>query len=74
MSATHASDSTTTRGPVLYLAFELSWNSWKLAFTIGAGQKPRLRTIPARNLDTLLLEIHRARRRFGLAETTPVIS
>jgi transposase len=59
---------------VLYLAFELGWNSWKLAFTIGAGQKPRLRTIPARNLETLILEIHHARRRFGLAEATPVIS
>ena len=74
MSATHTTDSTATAAPVLYLAFELGWNSWKLAFTIGAGQKPRLRTIPARNLETLLLEIHHARRRFGLAEATPVIS
>src|SRR5262245_38239623 len=74
MSATHATDSTTAAAPVLYLAFELGWNSWKLAFTIGAGQKPRPRSIPARDLNTLMLEIHHARRRFGLPEETPVIS
>jgi hypothetical protein len=49
MSATHASQSNTTTAPVLYLALELSWNAWKLAFTVGLGQKARLRTIPARN-------------------------
>ena len=60
MSATHATQSNTTAAPKLYLALELSWNSWKLAFTIGAGRKPRLRTIPARNLDILMPEIHHA--------------
>jgi transposase len=59
---------------VLYLALELSWTSWKLAFTVGAGQKPRLRSIPARDTDALMLEIQAARRRFGLPEETPVIS
>jgi transposase len=38
------------------------------------GQNPRLRSIPARDLDTLMREIHHARRRFGLPEETPVIS
>jgi transposase len=74
MSATHATDSTTTTAPVLYLALELSWTSWKLAFTIGAGQKPRLRSIAARDTGTLLTEIHKAKHRFGLPEETPVIS
>jgi transposase len=74
MSATHASDSTTATAPVLYLAFELGWNSWKLAFTVGAGQKPRLRSIAARDTDTVLHEIRHAKRRFGLPEGTPVIS
>jgi hypothetical protein len=40
MSATHTTDSTIAAGPVLYLAFELSNTSWKLAFTVSAGQKP----------------------------------
>ena len=74
MSATHATDSTTATGPVLYLAFELGWNSWKLAFTVGAGQKPRLRSIAARDTGTLMTEIHKAKHRFGLPEETPVIS
>jgi len=59
---------------VLYLAFELGWNSWKLAFTIGAGQKPRLRSLPARSLVALPLEIKTAKERFGLAPDAPVVS
>jgi transposase len=59
---------------VLYLALELSWTSWKLAFTVGAGQKPRLRSIAARDTGTLMTEIHQAKLRFGLPEGTPVIS
>lgn len=74
MSATHTADSTTVTAPVLYLALELGWNSWKLAFTVGAGQKPRLRSIAARDTGTLMLEIRQAKQRFGLPEGMPVIS
>jgi transposase len=74
MSATHATDSTTATPPVLYLALELSWTTWKLAFTVGAGQKPRLRSIPARDTDALIREVDAARRRFGLPEEAAVIS
>src|SRR5215813_5066651 len=74
MSATHATDSSTATAPVLYLALELSWTSWKLAFTVGADQKPRLRSIAARDTGTVMREIRDAKRRFGLPEETPVIS
>jgi transposase len=74
MSATHTCDPTTPTGPVLYLAFELGRNSWKLAFTVGAGQKPRLRSLPAGSLVALGLEIKRAKHRFGLPPEAPVIS
>jgi transposase len=74
MSATHTTHSNVTTAPVLYLAFELSWNSWKLAFTVGRGQKPRLRTIPARDTAAVLREIARAKDRFGLPEDAPVVS
>jgi transposase len=74
MSATHVTDPTAVTAPVLYLAFELGWTSWKLAFTVGAGQKPRLRSLAARDTDTLRLEIRAAKRRFGLPEEAPVIS
>ncbi len=74
MSATHVTDPTTATPPVLYLAFELGWTSWKLAVTVGAGQKPRLRSIPARDLEALMREIRAAKLRFGLPAEAPVIS
>ena len=74
MSATHVTQSTATSTPVLYLALELGWNSWKLAFTIGMGQKPRLRTVVGRNTSQLLFEIAMAKRRFGLPEQASVLS
>ena len=64
----------TTTGIRLHLALELSWGQWKLAFTIGHGQPPRLRTIAARDLDGLLHEVVRAKHRFGLPPDAPVVS
>lgn len=58
----------------LYLAFELGWEEWKLAFTVGLGQKPRLKTIAAGDRRQLLAEIRRAKERFGLAADARVVS
>jgi transposase len=74
MSATHDHDSTPPVSPTLYLAFELGWTSWDLGFTTGMAQKPRLRTIPARDLDALPREIRRAKQRFDLPDDAPVVS
>jgi transposase len=74
MSATHVHDSTPQDSPKLYLAFELGWTSWNLAFTTAMAQKPRLRTIRARDLDGLQREIRRAKQRFDLPDTAPVVS
>jgi transposase len=74
MSATHEDHTTNDRRPVLYLAFELGWNSWKLAFTVAAAQPPRLRTLSARSLVGLALEIKNAKERFGLPADAPVVS
>ena len=60
--------------PKLYLAFELGQKQWKLGFTIGMGQAPRIRTIDARNLEALQWELELARRRFGLPVTSRVLS
>ena len=70
---THKNQYTTIR-PHLYMAFELSQTKWMLGFTIGFGQRPRLRTIAARDLAGLQNEIQLARERFGLDEEVPVIS
>ncbi len=74
MSATHVSHPTPSTAPTLYLAFDLGWTSWNLAFSTGMAQKPRLRTIPARDLEGLQREIQRARQRFGLPDDAPVVS
>jgi len=52
----------------LYVAFELSWNEWKLAFAAGAADNPRLKNIGARDSQALLREIAKAKKRFGLAD------
>ena len=60
--------------PALYLAFELGWSEWKLAFAAAPADAPRLRGIGARNTQTLLKEITQAKKRFGLPEDAPVRS
>src|SRR6516165_4557164 len=63
-----------TTKATLFLAFELSEKAWKLGFTTGHGQKPRERTVTARQQEHVLNEIAQAKRRFGLPETASVIS
>jgi transposase len=58
----------------LLLAFELGERSWKLGFTTGLGQRPRIRQVPAGAVDRVVEEIARAKRRLGLPTETPVIS
>ncbi len=74
MAATHKHDCTVTKAPTLYMALELSSGTWRLAFTVGLGQKPRLKTVGARSTFSLLWEIKAAKKRFGLPEDAPVIS
>jgi len=74
MAATHTQDSTVPTAPVLYFSLELGWRTWKLAFTTGAGQKPRLRSLAAGSLVGLAFEIKGAKQRFGLPSDAPVIS
>src|SRR3972149_3138947 len=73
MAATRE-DEYSALAPVLYLAFELGDDFWKLGFTVGMGQQPRERNIAARDLDGLQREIRLAKKRFGLPETAPVLS
>ena len=46
----------------LYLTFELSQKQWKPGFTVGMGQRPRIHTIHARDLQALQWEVREARR------------
>ena len=58
----------------LYMAIELSDKKWKLGFTVGFGQAPRLRDVEAQELVELVKEIRQAKERFGLAENAKVFS
>jgi transposase len=58
----------------LCMAFELGAKKWDLAFGVEAGQKPRRRDVAAGDLAGLVLEIKRAKERFGLPESTRVVS
>ncbi len=60
--------------PPLYLAFELSQKQWKLGFTVGVGQRPRIRPIQARDLSALQWEVQEACHRFRLSEKVTILS
>jgi transposase len=63
---------TTPSTPTLYLALELSQDKWLLACATQAAEKPRLRSVPARDLGRLADEIAKAKRRFRLPADAPV--
>lgn len=58
----------------LYMALELSNTNWRLGFTIGLGQPPRLRKVQARDVKGLMEEISLAKARFGLPDGVAVMS
>jgi transposase len=78
MTTTRTHESTATP-PVahsihLLLAFELGERTWKLGFTTGLGQRPRIRAVPAGAVDQVREEIARAKARLKLLAETAVIS
>jgi transposase len=66
---------TTTRTATtgtLYIALELGQDKWLIACATEAAQKPRFRTLPARDLARLHEEIAKAKQRFDLPPDAPV--
>jgi transposase len=59
ITTTRPTESTAPTGG-LWLAFELGQRSWKLGFTVGMGQRPRIRQIPAGAVGALATESERA--------------
>lgn len=58
----------------LYMAMETGVQKWKVGFTCGAGQQPRIRVVDTGDLVRLGEELGRARQRFGLPADAPVHS
>ena len=63
---------TTTTTSTLYVALELGCDKWVLASATQAAEKPRFRTVPARDLTKFQEEIAKAKARFGLPADAPV--
>jgi transposase len=74
ITATPRQDQQRTEQPTLFLAFELGVNTWNLAITTGAVQRPRERSVPAGDVQAVQEELGRAKRRFGLPEDARVVS
>jgi transposase len=74
MNQTTRIEESTKKDAVLYLSFDLGWSEWKLAFASALGEKPRLRTLAARDVEGLRREIARAKERFGLSPSSRVVS
>src|SRR6516165_825376 len=58
----------------LLVAFELGQRSWKLGFSTGVGQRPRVRQIPAGAVGAIAQEILRAKVRLGVPLDAPAMS
>jgi transposase len=56
------------------MAFELGQRAWKLGFSAGGGQRPRVRQIPAGATAIIAQEILRAKVRLQVPVDAPVIS
>jgi transposase len=63
---------TTTNLGTLYVALELSQDKWQLACATQVAERPRFRSLPARDLNRLQEEIAKAKQRFGLPAEAPV--
>ena len=73
MQTAHKNDCN-SKSNVLYVALELSLDTWKLAMTDGLGRAPRIRQIRAGNDKELFREISRAKTMFQLPADAKVIS
>jgi hypothetical protein len=58
----------------LFLAFERSTSTWQRGFTTGSAQRPRERSVPARDVTAVPTDIARAKPRFGVPEEARVRS
>ena len=74
MTTTTRSAECNAPGTTLMLAFDLGSTKWTLGFTTAPAQRPRIRTMPAGDLGTLVKEIQLAKARLGLPLGAPVRS
>lgn len=71
---TYSKQTVSRSEPVLFVALELSNETWKLALTTGPGGSLRRREVAARDIPALRQEIATAKRKLRLAAQAPVKS
>jgi transposase len=74
MTTTTRTTECTAAAATLFLAFELGSTKWTLGFTTAPAQRPRLRTVAAKDLSAVVREIADAKRRFDLPAESGVVS
>ncbi len=74
MSQTASRWDSTSWGSGLFMALELGWSKWRLAFGSAMDQKAWQMTIAARDVMALTRAIGKARQRLGLPSDCPVFS
>lgn len=72
MTTTRTGESTVA--PTLLIAFELGHRKWKLGFSRGIGERPRVRTVDGGAVEAVAREIAKTKHMWKLEETTPVVS
>ncbi len=68
------SSRSTDASSILYVALELGLKWWKVASTVGLGQRPRIRNLRGGDSEGLLREIGEAKKRFALPASARVVS
>ena len=74
MARTAADESTSELRPRLFVALELSKDTWKLAFTTSRVGKAQIRDVAARNQRAFMEEVRAAKERNGLEAGAAVVS
>ncbi|MEO5742165.1 MAG: hypothetical protein ABIS29_16385 [Vicinamibacterales bacterium] len=72
MTTTNRIGESTVSAACLLIAFELSQRTWKLGFTVGLGQRPRVRQVGAGAVERLADEIARAKTKLGLPRSSRI--
>ena len=72
--ATLLSENHNAKENTLFLAMELSRKKWKLGFNDGKQMRARIRTIAARDFQSLQREIEQAKTHYGLSASARTLS
>jgi transposase len=72
--ATLLSENHSAKENTLFLGIELSRKKWKLGFSDGKQMRARIRTIVARDIQALRVEIEQAKKHYGLSAGARTVS